>query len=111
MIDRAYHDLLGGFDLNTKPLVSDLAGRTVLQVDPTASAYQAVLRHVGECGEAAKLDRCQRLCARRHHQKAPQPPGLTLHVATDSFGHSVRNNACPAGFSRQPRYIGERHGL
>jgi hypothetical protein len=49
-------------------------------VDPTASAYQAVLRHVGECGEAAKLDRCQRLCARRHHQKA-----LNLPVSRDTL--------------------------
>jgi len=76
-----------------------LAGGTVLQVDQAASADQAVLRHVRECGQVANLDRRVGLCPRRHHQKAPQPSGFALHIATDSFGQRFRKNPVKQGIS------------
>ena len=94
-----------------RALQEPVAGRTVLQVDHAASADQAVLRHVRECGQVANLDRRVGLRPRRHHHKAPQPSGCALHIATDSFGHPVRENARPAGFSRQRRPIGDRYEL
>ena len=69
-----------------------LAGGTIFQVDQTASADQVVLWHIGERREVADLDRRLGVRARGHHQKAPQPGCLALHIATDLFGHAVREN-------------------
>ena len=72
-----------------------LAGRTVLQVDQAASAHQGVLRHLGERGEDADLDRRLRLRARRHHSQAPATVRQPLRNSTDPEPHHVRAN--PAG--------------
>ncbi len=81
---------------STRPL----AGRTVLQVDQAASAYQGVLRHLGERREDANLDRRLGLRARGHRQKAPQAGRLALHFATDIFTHPLRENPFKQGPSR-----------
>ena len=60
-----------GFD-DLRPLQEPLAGGAFLQVDQAASAHQAVLRHLGERGEDANLDRGVRLRAGRHRQEAPR---------------------------------------
>src|SRR3984893_560312 len=44
-----------------RPLQKPMASGVVLQVDQAAPADQAVLRHVGKCGEDADLDRGLRL--------------------------------------------------
>lgn len=108
LLDQPRH-APGADDLHD--LQEPVAGRTVLQVDPAASADQAVLRHVRECGDVANLDRRVGLGPRRHHQKAPQTSGFALHIATDSFGHPVRENARSAGFPGQRRHIGDCHEL
>jgi hypothetical protein len=84
-----------------RALQGTLAGRTVLQVDQAASAYQEVLRHIRECGEVANLDRRIGLCPRRHRQEAPESRRFALHPATDFFAHPVRENAHPASLCRQ----------
>ena len=75
------------------------AGGVVFQMDQAASSYPTFLWHIRECGEVANLDRRFGLCARRHHQEAHQPGRCALYFATDSVGHSVRENAHPAGFA------------
>src|ERR1700719_3984028 len=69
-----------------RPLQKPMASGVVLQVDQAAPADQAVLRHVGKCGEDADLDRGLRLCPRRHRQEAPRLGRFALHIATDFFG-------------------------
>ena len=61
-------------------------------MDQAAPADQAVLRHVGKCGEDADLDRRLRLRPRRHRQEAPRLGRFALHIATDFFGHPLREN-------------------
>ena len=56
-----------------RALPLSLAGRTVLQMDQAAFAHQGVLRHLGERGQIADLDRDLCLRPRRHRQKTPQP--------------------------------------
>jgi len=75
-----------------RPLQKPMASGVVLQVDQAAPADQAVLRHVGKCGEDADLDRGLRLCPRRHRQEAPRLGRFALHIATDFFGHPLREN-------------------
>src|SRR5690606_18528232 len=58
-----------------------MAGGAVLQVDQTTPAHQAVLRHVGERGEDASLDRRQHVRACRYRPKAS---GLTVVAAFDA---------------------------
>ena len=70
-----------------------LAGGALLQVDQAASSHQTVLRHLGERGEDADLDRRLGLRSRRHHQEASRPGRLALHFATDPLGHAFRENA------------------
>ena len=70
-------------------------------MDQAASAYQEVLRHIGERGEVANLDRRVGLCPRRHRQEAPQSRGLALHFITDLVGHSLREDALAASVSGQ----------
>ena len=69
-----------------------LASGTVFQMDQTASAYQSLLWHLGECGQVADLDRGIGLCAGRHRQKAAQYSGQPLRNPTDSEPHAVRTN-------------------
>jgi hypothetical protein len=58
--------------LDLRALQEPLAGGTVLQVDQAASSDQAFLRHVGECGQDANLDRGVGLRPRCHRQEAPR---------------------------------------
>ena len=64
-------------------------------MDQAASAHQAVLRRFGECGEDPDLDRGVRLCAGRHRQEATPVGGVSLHIATGLFAHSIRETADP----------------
>src|SRR5271166_2458193 len=68
-------------------------GRTVLQMDQTASADQTLLRDIRKCREDPNLDRRLGLRPRRHHQEAARPGRLALHTATDPLGHPLRENA------------------
>ena len=71
--------LAGRHDLRS--LQEPLAGRTFLQMDQAASSDQKVLRHVGQRGEDANLDRGFGLCFGRHRQEAPRLGRLPLHSA------------------------------
>src|SRR5271167_1030743 len=68
-----------------RPLQKSMASGAFLQVDQAAPADQAVLRHVGKCGEDADLDRGLRLCPRRHRQEAPRPGRFALHTLLQIF--------------------------
>ena len=70
-----------------------LAGRTVLQMDQTAFAYQSLLRHFRECGAHPSLDRHLRICPGGHRQKAAVPLGQPLHHSTDFEPFAFRENA------------------
>lgn len=61
-----------------------------------ASSDQAVLWDLRERREVSDLDRSQHLRAHRGHQEAPQPRRFALYLATDSFGHLVREDALPS---------------
>ena len=74
-------------------LQKPLAGRTVLQMDQTASANQTLLWDIRKCGEDPNLDRRLGLRARRYRQEAARPGRLALHIATDPLGHPVRETA------------------
>jgi hypothetical protein len=81
-----------------RALQEPLACGAVLQVNHAVSSYQEVPRHVGACGEVADLDRRVGVCPR---QEAPRSGCAALHVATDSVGHPVREDALAASLSRQ----------
>jgi hypothetical protein len=66
-----------------------LAGRALLQVDQAAPSNQGILRHLGERGEGANLDRRVSLCAGRHHPEAAQAGRLPLHIDAGVFGDSI----------------------
>ena len=74
-------------------------------MDQTAPSNQAVLRQFGKRREIANLDRNIGLCPRRHHPKASQRRGFTLHFATDPFGHRLRENAHPTSLFPTRRSI------
>lgn len=61
-----------------------LAGRAVLQVDQTASPYQAILRHIRERGKNTDMD-CH-LCIRpsSHREEKTQDRNFALHNITNS---------------------------
>ena len=80
-------------------LQKSLAGGTVLQVYQAASAYQKILRQLGECGEVANLDRHVGLCPRCHRQEATQSGRLALHFVTDIVPHPIREDALAASVS------------
>jgi hypothetical protein len=65
-----------------------LAGRTVLQMDQTASPDQSVLRRQRERGEDSNLDCRRSLCAGGHHQEATVPGSEPLPNPTDSQRHA-----------------------
>src|SRR5207249_5756457 len=87
-----------------------MAGRTVLQVDQTTSAHQALFWYIRERSQNPNLDRGVRLRARRHHQKTPQPQRFAAHASTDSVRHPLRKTRSSRG-----SYIGiagtKRHQL
>src|ERR1017187_620502 len=70
-----------------------LAGRTILQVDQTASQDQKVLRHNRERSEDSNMDCHHGLRLGRYREKAPQHRGFALHNITDFKPHSFRENA------------------
>jgi hypothetical protein len=78
-------------DLYQKPL----AGGALFQVDKTASADQAVLRHFGKRREDANLDRRFGLCAGGDRAQTAQPGGAALHIAAGLFGDGIRKNRGP----------------
>ena len=96
----------GGIDL--RPIQEPLAGRTVLQMDKAASSDQAVLRHVGQRGEDANMDRGFRLRPGCHCQETPPPGGLALHFAPGFLGHPLRENADVPGISRKHDHFRRR---
>jgi hypothetical protein len=67
-----------------------LAGRTILQMDQTASADQAVLWHYRKCSEDADMDCNFALRLSRHREKTAQYRGFTLHNPTDFEPDSFR---------------------
>ena len=75
-------------DLRT--LQEPLAGRTVFQVDQTASAHQAFPRQQRERGEDANLVRHCHLRADRHRQEGAATRCLALHLSTDFVGLGLR---------------------
>ena len=60
-----------------------LAGRTVLQMDQAASADQSLLRHLGERGQDANLDRGLGLRPGRHREKTAQTSRQPLSNPTN----------------------------
>ena len=54
------------------------------------------------------LDRRFSLCTRRYHQEASQLGRFALHFATDSVGHSVRENAHTTSLAGHP-WRGNKH--
>lgn len=50
-------------------------------MDQAASAHQAILRHIGKCGEDADLDRSVRPRADCDRQGAAAAGGAALHIA------------------------------
>src|SRR5665811_2347657 len=95
--------LAGRVDL--RPLQVPLAGRTVLQMDQAAPSDQTVLRHVGQRGEDANLDRRIGLRPHCHRQEAPRLGSLPLHFAPDFLGHPLRENADAPSTFRNQDYI------
>ena len=98
-----------GFD-DLRPLQKPLAGGAFLQVDQAAPPDQAVLRHLGERGEDADLDRRVGLRAGRHRPQAAAAGGVALHIDAGVFGDSIRKSfdrVCDFPDSRQFRM---RHG-
>ena len=61
-----------------------LAGRTIFQVDQTASSDQAVLRHLRERGQNTNMDRHFDLRPSRHREETPQNRVFALHNITDT---------------------------
>ena len=96
----------GGIDL--RPIQEPLAGRTVFQMDKAASSDQAVLRHVGQRGEDANMDRGFRLRPGCHRQEAPRLGGLPLHFAPGFLGHPLRENADVPGIFRKHDHFRRR---
>src|SRR3546814_13082902 len=103
-------------DVCSSDLVSPaLAGRVVLQMDQATPAHQGVLRHFGQCGEDAGLDRRLGLRVDRHRAQALRLPGQVVRMATDSEGHAVRANpagrdvcsACATPLDRQSVVLGK----
>ena len=101
--------LAGPIDL--RPLQGPLAGRAFLQMDQAASAHQALLRHLGERGEDANLDRRFRLRPGRHRQEAPRLGSLPLHFAPDFLRHPLRENADAPGTFRNGDHIREKNEI
>src|SRR2546422_10161260 len=69
-----------------------LAGRTLFQMDQTASAHQGVLRHLGERVEDSNLDRHLGLCPGRDREKTPEPGRQPLQNSTDPERERFREN-------------------
>jgi hypothetical protein len=63
--------------------------RAFLQVDQAAPSDQGILRHLGERGEDANLDRRIGLCVGRYHPEAAQIGRLPLHIDAGIFGDSI----------------------
>jgi hypothetical protein len=59
------------------------------KVDQAASSDQTVLRHVGQRGEDANLDRGFRLRPRRHRQETSRLGSLPLHFAPGVLRHPL----------------------
>src|SRR5207253_4807895 len=70
-----------------------LADRTLLQMDQTTSAHQAVFRYFNQQRQDSNLDRRFRLCAGGDRQEAARPGAQSLHNSTDLESHAVRENA------------------
>src|SRR5271157_1502120 len=75
-----------------RSLQKPLAGGTILQMDQATSADQAVLRHFGERGEDANLDRRLGLRAGCYRAQTAQAGSAPLHIAAGHFRHSIRKD-------------------
>ena len=73
-----------------RPVPVPMAGGTVLQVDQTAPAHQALLRHLRERCADANLDRYQRLCPGGDHQEATSIGRIPACAATDIVVDALR---------------------
>ena len=69
-----------------------LAGRTILQMDQTASSYQAILWHLRERSQDANMDCYHGLRLGRHREKAAQYRRFALHNSTNPEPNSFRKN-------------------
>src|SRR5438552_3626257 len=70
-----------------------LADRTLLQMDQTTSAHQAVFRYFNQQRQDANLDRRLGLCPSSDHQATARSGPQSLHNSTDLESHAVRENA------------------
>ena len=82
-----------------KDLQIPLAGRTVLQMDQTASSNQGVLWDQRERREDSDLDCRRHLRACGHRSKAARPERQPLPDSTDLQPYSFRENAAFTGVS------------
>jgi len=73
-----------------------VAGRTVLQMDQTAFADQAFLRHLPKLRQNPGLDCGCRLRPDRHYQKTIGIAAFSQHHSANSFHNAFRENARPA---------------
>src|SRR6266568_139072 len=70
-----------------------LADRTLLQMDQTTSAHQAVFRYFNQQRQDSNLERRFGLCAGSDRQETARPGAQSLHNSTDLESHTVRENA------------------
>src|SRR5467141_2214764 len=77
-------------------LSQPVAGRTVLQMDQTAFADQAFLRHLPKLRQNPGLDCGCRLRPDRHYQKTIGIAAFSQHHSANSFHNAFRENARPA---------------
>src|SRR3546814_4093730 len=80
------------YDMRISDWSSDVCSSDLLQMDQATPAHQGVLRHFGQCGEDAGLDRRLGLRVDRHRAQALRLPGQLVRMATDSERHAVRAN-------------------
>ena len=74
-----------------------MAGGAVLQVDQTAFAHQALLRHFRKRCADANLDRYQRLLAGGDHQEETSSGRIPAYAATDLVADALRETAAETG--------------
>ncbi len=98
----SYQQLLFTTADNSSALSQSMASRAVFQMDQTASEDQELLWHLRKCSNDTSLDSSFSLCSRGNHEKAPQPPGKSLHNFTDFERIGFRKNiALSAGYRQR----------
>lgn len=84
-----------------------MESRVVLQMDQAASGDQSVLRHFGERGEDAGVDRHLGLSVGGHCEEAADATGYASHDITSFQFFTFRENARPASICRLSKKISE----